>query len=294
MGSIESKVKSNNIKWCLKNKNKTDKNNHSPLHHAVFRNNKSLVELLVHNSCDLNIIDNYKRTALHIAIESSNLDIVEFLVENNADIFMSDPNPIVYAIELNKILIFKYFLTKINIENHKSLILFAAKFNRIEIIRLLLELGIDINYEQNGITALHVAADKGSFDLVRYLVERGAVTRNTALHYASNDDKKIDIVNFLVNNGASIRLKNNRHHTPILIAKLYNARNIINYYQQRDRPPVIKERHCPKCRQIGTTKKITLEDKMECKICLESFDELILFEKCNHLICCKNCLVKLV
>jgi ankyrin repeat protein len=283
MGSIESKVKKNDIEWCIKHRYKTDGNNHNALHHAVFRNNKPLIELLVKRGCDINLIDNYKRTPLHIAIENSNLDIVEFLTEHNASLIRSNPNPIVYSIELNKMEIFKYLLTKITVTDHPSLLLFATQFNRTEIITLLLENGISINHEQKGNTALHIAANKGDFGLVRFLVEHGANTANTSLHYASNSDKKLNIVEYLVRHGADVNLKNNTGHTPVAIAMLYKAYNIMCYYQNTN----IK--HCPKCNKQSRVKIIPFEDKMECKICLEQYDEMIQFKICDHITCCVKC-----
>lgn len=291
MGSIESKVKKNDIDWCLKNRYKTDNCNNNALHHAIFRNNKPLVELLIKSGCDIDCINKFHKTPLHIAIEQKNLDLVEYLVENGASLIKSKPNPLVFAIELNYIVIFRYLLTKITVLDHPSLLLFATQFNRLEIISMLLDYGISINYEQNNTTALHIAANENKLELVRFLVEHGAKTNTTVLHYASTSDKKLNIVTYLVEHGADINLKNNTNHTPLLIAMLYKAHNIIHYYQNLTIKQNTIIKHCPKCNIPGTFKKITLEDKIECKICLEHYDDMIQFKKCDHIVCCEACLV---
>ena len=85
----------------------------------------------------------------------------------------------------------------------------AATGGHIEIVRLLLEKGADINARDIKGTPLHWAASRGHLEVVRWLVENGADINardedgRTALHWATGNDRSIDVVGFLVEQGAA-------------------------------------------------------------------------------------------
>jgi len=89
-------------------------------------------------------------------------------------------------------------------------LMYASKKTKIEIARILIDGGADVNVADNdGTTALMYASMNGRIDTVRLLVDRGAninaVGRYdmTALLYAS-EQGKVEIVHFLVDQGAEV------------------------------------------------------------------------------------------
>jgi ankyrin repeat protein len=88
----------------------------------------------------------------------------------------------------------------------------AARGGHIEIVRLLLNSGANIEYEPNGFnTVLQEVAKKGNLDIVELLVERGAVVNPprqmasgaTALQYAAIQGH-LSVAKFLIERGADI------------------------------------------------------------------------------------------
>ncbi len=72
-------------------------------------------------------------------------------------------------------------------------VIYAAKFGNVKVVRCIVESGADVNSpKNNGITALHYAAADGQTDIVRELLSAGANANArtskegmTALHLAS-------------------------------------------------------------------------------------------------------------
>jgi hypothetical protein len=104
-----------------------------------------------------------------------------------------------------------------------SALMMAAWYGRIDVIRLLLDRGLDPNvrHAKDGDTALHIAAYNGNSDLVRLLLERGAQVNVTddvygtpplvwSLHAWLVEDKgdagaHRDVLRALVDRGATVK-----------------------------------------------------------------------------------------
>ncbi|AID46772.1 ankyrin repeat protein [Penguinpox virus] len=120
----------------------------------------------------------------------------------------------------------------------------AIKFERIDIIKILLEYDIDINekdyYEEDltGYSVLHLAVDTGNKEIVSILLYAGAdvnntrcYLRNTPLHLAIQQ-KNTDIAKMLLDYGADQNIINENHNTPIHIAVTCNDQKMINILLQ--------------------------------------------------------------
>jgi len=91
----------------------------------------------------------------------------------------------------------------------------------IEIARYLIQQGAEINHQDiDGFTALHYAAKDGLLEIVKLLVERGAdlnvypdetkfykgeTPLNSACSYGNTGDKNLEVVKYLVEQGASMK-----------------------------------------------------------------------------------------
>ena len=85
----------------------------------------------------------------------------------------------------------------------------ASTRGYIDIVRFIVESGVDINARNDGSTALISASNSGHFIVVKYLVENGANVNletnggDTAVISATREGH-LDIVEYLVSNGAYI------------------------------------------------------------------------------------------
>lgn len=100
----------------------------------------------------------------------------------------------------------------------------AADNGYLNEVKLFLRMGADINAKNNdGRTALHVAAALGHLDIVKELIERGADIEaknplgRTALLLATINDQ-VQIIKELLKNGADIEAKDNNGYTAFLWA----------------------------------------------------------------------------
>lgn len=127
-----------------------DKDDHTPLHSAVRKNNFSIVEYLIKNHADPNAKNNHGFTPLYFAAFKGYLDIVKHLVKNGAtlDLQDKDGDTPLYA---------------------------AASEGYLDIVECLIKKGANPNMKNyRGTTPLHAAAKGGYLDIVKYLVENGA------------------------------------------------------------------------------------------------------------------------
>lgn len=126
--------------------NKKNKCGESPLHISTRRNYWGCVNALVEGGADVNIKDNYNQTPLHIAARYNELDFVEMFVRNGAhvnekDMFGSTP---------------LHYLSRY--------------FANIEIIKLLIDYGADVNIKNSkGKTIFEIMEGEFLFQVKKYI-----------------------------------------------------------------------------------------------------------------------------
>ncbi|KAG0564580.1 hypothetical protein KC19_8G122600 [Ceratodon purpureus] len=108
-------------------------------------------------------------------------------------------------------------------ENGDSCLMKAIKGGYLEIARLILDVGININLANFfGDTALHWACTRGFEDLVVELVHRGAHInaqgeyKNTPLHLACSNNQEA-IASFLLMEGADVTIRNEFGNDPLVM-----------------------------------------------------------------------------
>jgi len=152
--------------------NVTDKNGNTPLYGAAKEGHIDIVEMFLKvNNIDINTQNNLKETALHAAASRGHLEIVKFLLEKlDIDVNAKD------------------------IYDRTPLWLVAA-LNRVGIVEVLLDpkYKVDVNVaDQDGYTALHMAARSGYADVVELLLQVSNVDikhkdGHTILHMAASE-----------------------------------------------------------------------------------------------------------
>jgi hypothetical protein len=165
--------------------------------HAAKTNNIELVKLLTGVGADVNVKGKLHHSPLWFACRNGNLEMVNLLLANGADLEFSSP---------------------------QSLLDIASYHCRTEIVRLLLNRGIDVNLKDPyGQTALMAASRGGALDVAKILVEHGADVNAatthgaTALLYAC-DHSAISLAKLLLENGANPEVKATYGDSPMLIA----------------------------------------------------------------------------
>lgn len=231
-----------------------DENGETPLYYAIGKSDINNVKYFVENSANINMKSRKNKTPLEEAFMKGNIDIIRYLVEKGAEMNMNKACDAIGSTQLHraaktgKMDIVKYLVEKganINaLDYQKNTPLHRAfeKENNVEIIKYLIEKGADITGKNSYGSPIDIAFQNENIDNIKYLVENkyfvekgidmniNKVDENgsTKLHNAVKNGK-MDIVKFLVENGANINYMDRNKETPLSIAISYRKMDIIGY-----------------------------------------------------------------
>lgn len=141
--------------------------------------------------------------ALHLPAKNGNIDALRKVISDNPKINISQKN-----------------------KNGNSPLHKASQYGRLDIVKELVSLGMDINIKnRDGYTPLHLAAMKGQTDTVAELILLGAekdieggVWGSTPLHWACINSH-IDTIKVLIEKGANTTLKDGVGKTALCFIK---------------------------------------------------------------------------
>ncbi len=169
-------------------------NGDTPLHSAARAGQRDIVELLVAKGANVNAKNDAGQTALDLALNQGRKDVGELLVAKGAAV---------------------------------SSIQAAARLGDLAKVKAFLEQGIDVNAkDENGRTALHIAAQNKHQDIVELLLSNGADVHAkekngyTPLFYGifSNDANMVDL---LVSKGADVNYTPEKGYPSLHVAVWY-------------------------------------------------------------------------
>ncbi|CAF0967227.1 unnamed protein product [Rotaria sordida] len=224
----------------------------TPLIAAAKKGHVEICEYLIQNGADVNAVTMTGVTPLYTTTEEGHLDVVILLIRHGADINQSpkghvardlhieNQTPLLIAyinvtsergsspflticqhnnVELARLFIqygARHDIEVKNVFNRKiNGLIVAVESNSIDIVRLLIEACLDVNYkiegedETAGRTSLFYACVKGLQDIVKYLIEQGADVNGTensgqsCLHIAAAMGHAV-IVQILCEHGANV------------------------------------------------------------------------------------------
>jgi ankyrin repeat protein len=156
----------------------------TPLHKASLNGHLDIVEYLVkEQQCDVDSKDQSEKTPLHYAAKGGKQNVAEYLIKRKAAILCRD-------------------------SRGRTPLYFACKYGKIEVVKYLMEFPDVISScpeNQNGSTLLHLAAEFGTEELVRFMIDeykfdsnKPNIKGNTPLHQAAYGGK-LGTLKYLIN-----------------------------------------------------------------------------------------------
>ncbi|KAI1748987.1 ankyrin repeat-containing domain protein [Xylaria castorea] len=203
-----------------------------------------MVQTLLHSGASVNSVNSLGQTALHISSQYNHVWVVNALMdylpkhptpERNVTLVQdsSDDTAFIIAVrqgfyEVARAVIEKSApLKSMELQGQKKALIESVGPDRVDLVELLLDHEWDVNArDQNGDTALHLAAGRGLLSVMELLISRGADCNahgkngGTPLHRAIIMGGKA-AVQTLLKKGADINAKDNEDTTPLWRASYY-------------------------------------------------------------------------
>lgn len=161
--------------------------NSEKVYFNLFTGFERIVQILIEHGANINATYNSGRTALFAAVEISSERMVKLLIENEADVNIVDRGHLtasLFAVNKGKKELFTHVACKCIFLEAKALNFTRSKFKKVysnlypglrKIVRILIENGANMNApDDEGRTALLLAAFKGSESIAQMLIEKGA------------------------------------------------------------------------------------------------------------------------
>ena len=179
----------------------------TPLHMAVQQGQKETAELLIEIGADINAEDTFGETPLHYAVGRGDMQLTEFLIQKGADVKSTAR------------------------VGWTPLHCVAANGSK-ELARLLIQKGADVNARDNffGETPLHTAIRDGekAFNIGLGILQITSDKRN-----ASRDEKKAELTELLIVNGADLNAVSTAGQTALMYAALTGNSKIVETLLQK-------------------------------------------------------------
>ncbi|KAM3726621.1 Ankyrin repeat and KH domain-containing protein mask [Dirofilaria immitis] len=177
-------------------------NDRTPLMEACCAGHSDIVKHLLEHGADMNAMSATKNTPLIYASAAGNVECASLLLDYGCD-------------------------TTIRNDNGHCALMEAASSGYLDVVSLLVQHGFQVlPCNQNDLkvgleSALTLAAYKGHYDVVQYLLERGANKYKEELHTAlmeASMDGHYEVAKLLLDNGAPVNLASDSFESPLTLA----------------------------------------------------------------------------
>jgi len=180
------------------------------LHIASFCGQVEVVRLLLDRRSDINIRNANKDTALHCAAHFGNVDIIKLLLDKGISVNVS------------------------NTQQNTPLHIAAVRGNLEATIALVKRRAALNSTNVTGETPLVLAAYSGKLEVVRYLTETGPNFNIHIALLAAVESGHLDVIDFLLANGADIDGSHNSQDiSPLILATLRQNLPLVKYLVQK-------------------------------------------------------------
>lgn len=148
--------------------------------YAAEKGQTMVAETLLNNQANVNTQDKYGRTPLILATINYQLKMIKTLISYYANPNIKDNNKqtaLMHATLTGHMDTFQLLVSDMNVnaENKGEALIMAASLGRVEMVRMLIQNHVNINYQDsNGQTALMHAAHNGYKKITKNLVDYGA------------------------------------------------------------------------------------------------------------------------
>ncbi|KAL6605111.1 ankyrin [Neocallimastix sp. 'constans'] len=210
----------------------------TPLVAAVKNNNEKVVHWLIEFGAIIDNEDNYNETPLVLAVRNQNETLVKYLIACGADVNFHSSfhnTPLLEAVEIGNEPLVKYFLERgaqVNVSNEfgDTALIRTIENNREDLAKLLIAYGADVNYETHK-NPLTEAAHNNNMNLIRYLIDNGV-----DVHQTNSDPliwaikcKNETMLKYLIYHGVNINQLGDHQQLPLIVAIDENQESMIEY-----------------------------------------------------------------
>ena len=213
--------------------NKKDENDQTALNKAVNKNDIQISEILLEQGASLENI------TLHKSVQDNNLEMLQILTKYNINVDIKNEygrTALIEAVEAmegsnNKIV---EVLLASNASVVDVSLLFPIRCNNIDLVKLLIQHGIDVNIPlTKGMSALTYAMQNKSLELIKLLIDNGANTEGIHIHEFAMDGNN-EAIEIFLDAGVNINALNNKSQSLLSIAIAENNIDLVNVLLLRD------------------------------------------------------------
>ncbi|KAJ7595613.1 ankyrin repeat-containing protein [Mycena floridula] len=203
---------------------------------AASHGSLSLLKQFFKWGADLNapdMTDTWHPTALYEASEAGHLEIVKFILEHGVDVNAKGGYwdcALGAAAHLGNIEVVEYLLNHGADPNAPDYILFHALNGGLEIVEMLIAKGA--NLQVQGDAALLGASSNGNLDIVKLLIKKGVSPKNGQIFHRACYCGHLEVVQFLVENGANVNVLSGHWGTALLAAIDGNEKEVVEFLIQ--------------------------------------------------------------
>lgn len=201
------------------------------------------VKLLHDKGVSLTTKTKHGLTPLHYAVQNKNYEIVEYICENTKEIYDENlqlENAFHLAASNGDDLLLEYFNERgfnINqVSNVGTPLHHAVVNDRSDVIKYLLRMGANMFAKNKGdVNAVELAVEEGRIEIVKefltnnYDINTCRNKMKATLLYRAANRNQLDIVKYLIQEGANVNLKDTNGRGPLFAAVLGNSEDVIRF-----------------------------------------------------------------